>query len=81
MRACVHVCVLSEPKRGAASTNITTSVFRACPELKPLAPKIDVQPIKLTGQVLRMISIKDVRWLQLFIQTFFLTFLFRFKNI
>ena len=24
---------------------------------------------------------KDVRWLQLFIQTFFLTSLFRFKNV
>ena len=43
-------------KQGAASTNLTTPVCRACPELKPLA----AQTIKLVGQVLHMISINCI---------------------
>ena len=55
---CVCVCICNlNSKRVAASTNLTTSVCRACPELKPLAPAMDAQPIKLAGQVLRMISL------------------------
>ena len=64
MRACEYVRVYAcmcmrnlSSKRAAASTNLTTSVFCACPELKTLAPKMDAQPIGLAVQVLRMISI------------------------
>ena len=54
MRACVRVCAgvyvcNISYKRGAASTNLTTSVYRACPELKLLALAVDAQPIKLVA--------------------------------
>ena len=55
--ACVCVCNLSS-KREVASTNLIMS--GACPELKPLASTMDVHPIKLAGQVLRMISINCI---------------------
>ena len=57
--ACVCMCNLSS-KPGAASTNLMTSICRVCPELTPMAPAMDAQPIKLGGQVLRMISINGI---------------------
>ena len=55
---CVRMCVCNlSSRRGAASTNLMTSVCRAYPALHPLAPVKDAQPIKLAGQVLRIISI------------------------
>ena len=59
MRARVCMCNLSS-KRAVASINLTASVYRACPELKSLAPAMDAQPIRLAGQVLRMISINYI---------------------
>ena len=58
MCVCVHMCVCNlSSRRGVASINLMTSVCRAYPALHPLAPVKDAQPIKLAGQVLRIISI------------------------